>query len=1135
MTVDFAAASETELVAALEELFQNSDYNELTRALDSLMEEQLSVEKIAVARDYLEREYLARKREFLARYLFVLCARMDDQDFARYYLDQCIEEIKGKQAYLPWIERYAPARIELPEFEYHQHDVRREYEFEGEKRSYQVRSFSKTIGRNMTLLKTEYGSILFDCGAQTSQLGRALTITESELVDFLQQAGVTIDDIVAVIVSHAHRDHYGSLSALVLAGVPAFRIFVGEDTKRLISAVAPNMSAMQSASGLNNFFVPDNKIQIEAFANGHILGSEGYLVSFDNINVLYTGDFCLHPQRSVAGLDLKALNSNAKVREYGIDCVITESTFGQRRSYLDYASSERVLQGFIHRVLKLGYKVFLPAVAIGRCQELALMLNAEHSVLIDGMAVKISQEYEEMLGSVIFNANTRFSTESEEKHYNFNSNEIIIASSGIFSEGSTSAQYLEELLQRDENVAIIATGYMDSSEDAYGYQLLREWQNKNNLLLNVSLSTHASYDEICSLLQALAPRVVVAVHGNGIMNVRQSASAEKGDGTLELVLPEGSPIRKKMWEVHKSGHGASSERGFLTVGKSLVVSARKAGYVQFADWLEQLQKDREEFLAYVDRCIEQDYCCQYEEIQPQIVEESKMNVEIDFTALANEVVSKLKVKRKKGPLSDVMIVKMNEDDYCVAEKIAGGAVYYRFLMERERDAHGHHRHLTYELAKLKALELREEVRRTNPNCRIVEYDIKDFSATDPVQVDYVDCLKYRALIEEKIDACKGEEGLFFLGKWCGYSAGMDWPKAAISDKIEAIEELMQSDRATEEAIHAVEGVEFELYRDDHEMWRGYIAALNECMELQDECKPAPRSWQVYVIDQSEIGAPLLALDGYEQTLEELGNYTIHVVSDEELLKAQSSDCDMVLIFGPPKDQRMGDADWALIEWSQYSAYVFPTKRCNVKNLQKAIEQKIVRFFKLSGKAQDSDTAQTSEQAANAQNEGKQGGKAQVIASFPSIPAPPQGVAHIADIPDRFVLIAEENVAKLYSDKPNEIREKDIGKIKRLYRRLLRNPDGVSEKILFRLLGEPDTETLKSFELDCEMICKAITGKRCDLAQILAFREKYQKMFLCMLYNAGIIPAKEQEDGTDEVCDPLEEAPKASDKPSDPRP
>ena len=90
----------------------------------------------------------------------------------------------------------------------------------GKEKEYKIVSYSKTpiIGKNLTLLKTEYGVIVFDCGAAVSSTG-VEPILSNEIIDFLHDNTIDIDEIKAVIISHAHLDHYGSIMQFVEAGI----------------------------------------------------------------------------------------------------------------------------------------------------------------------------------------------------------------------------------------------------------------------------------------------------------------------------------------------------------------------------------------------------------------------------------------------------------------------------------------------------------------------------------------------------------------------------------------------------------------------------------------------------------------------------------------------------------------------------------------------------------------------------------------------------------------------------------------------------------------------------------------------------------------------------------------------------
>lgn len=519
-TMFFENAEAAQIPPIINEQFESGDSHSVITMLNCILDARLERYQLETVISTLEDQFLINNLDFLCKYLFILYDRNGNEDMARFYLDFCgsmqhIPELQDEEEYNQRSKKYTIPETTYFNSPYYQNNFERSYAFNGEDKAYSVHSFSDEIGQNLTLLKTPYGDIIFDCGAKCNK-NEAQAIDTVDFLNFLLASASSVDNIKAVIISHAHMDHYGSLATLINSGISPRIVFVGEETRKLIAVAARNMFSLESTRPLSAFFVANNKIKIEAFGNGHIVGSEGYIVSFDNINVVYTGDYCLHDQKTVKGLNPASISNNQFVKKYGVDCLITESTYGFTHRYLNHISAETVLRHFVSKLVKLGYKVLFPAFAIGRSQEIVLAINDRQSVLLDGLSVKISREYEHLTGVPIFNANTRYSTEADDKVKNLACNDVIVASSGMLAQSSTSSSYVEGLLSSGEKTAIIITGYMDSSEDSYGNALLERWKRKENVLLYVSLSAHASYEEIIELIETIDPRNIVAIHGNGI-------------------------------------------------------------------------------------------------------------------------------------------------------------------------------------------------------------------------------------------------------------------------------------------------------------------------------------------------------------------------------------------------------------------------------------------------------------------------------------------------------------------------------------------------------------------------------------------------------------------------------------------
>lgn len=484
--------------------------------LNVLVQVDIPKEKLSPIIDTIESYYIEGCELDLAPYLAILYYRAETHYLSKYYLGLITnidEEIK--ELIKPLVEDFTEENeLECPAESISQHNFKTEYIYNGEKKEYSVHSFSQTIGKNATVLKTPYGAIMFDCGAACG-IDETDVITEIELLEFFQKIDISPDDLLAVVISHAHLDHYGSIVTLLNLGIEKNKIYIEDTTKSLIQQVATGIPSLEEIFPVNAFFMPFQKIKITAFPNGHILGSTGYIVTFDERNVVYTGDYSVHDQRTVEGLNISALCHDKYIYQYGVDCLITETTYGRRSAPIEYENVSKVFLHFVNLLIRHGFKVFIPSFAVGRSQEIALLLNEENSVLIDGMAAKISRIYEDVSGIKIFNRNTRYNDNFEDdKEDNFDCNDIIIASSGMLSQNSTSYNYVKSFLSSNRKIAIIKTGYISS--ESYGNELLNEWKGQNDRLFDISLSAHADFDEIYTLISNLEPRNIVCIHGDGL-------------------------------------------------------------------------------------------------------------------------------------------------------------------------------------------------------------------------------------------------------------------------------------------------------------------------------------------------------------------------------------------------------------------------------------------------------------------------------------------------------------------------------------------------------------------------------------------------------------------------------------------
>lgn len=112
-----------------------------------------------------------------------------------------------------------------------------------------------------------------------------------------------------------------------------------------------------------------NGIQVTPYPAGHVLGAAMFLINIAGLNIFFTGDYSTEQDRHLVSA---VPPSPDKVGQ--IDLLITESTFGIS-SVEDRKVREANLMKSVSKVIERGGKVLMPVFALGRAQELLLILE----------------------------------------------------------------------------------------------------------------------------------------------------------------------------------------------------------------------------------------------------------------------------------------------------------------------------------------------------------------------------------------------------------------------------------------------------------------------------------------------------------------------------------------------------------------------------------------------------------------------------------------------------------------------------------------------------------------------------------------------------------------------------------------
>lgn len=234
------------------------------------------------------------------------------------------------------------------------------------------------VGRSCVLLKFRGKQIMFDCGIHPAFTGVASLPFFDHIPD--------MSKIDLALITHFHLDHSGAVPYLIGRTDFKGRIFMTHPTKPIckllwqdfsrVSRIAAEdhiysradidqaMSVIERSTFHETVSLP-NGISFTAYRAGHVLGAAMYVIEIDGVRVLYTGDFSCELDRHLPA---------AEIVPAPIHALIVESTYGVQ-SHEPREERERRFTQAVHEVVSQGGKCLLPVFALGRAQELLLLLE----------------------------------------------------------------------------------------------------------------------------------------------------------------------------------------------------------------------------------------------------------------------------------------------------------------------------------------------------------------------------------------------------------------------------------------------------------------------------------------------------------------------------------------------------------------------------------------------------------------------------------------------------------------------------------------------------------------------------------------------------------------------------------------
>eukprot|EP00933_Yihiella_yeosuensis_P052012 TRINITY_DN4999_c0_g1_i3.p1 TRINITY_DN4999_c0_g1~~TRINITY_DN4999_c0_g1_i3.p1 ORF type:complete len:704 (+),score=124.44 TRINITY_DN4999_c0_g1_i3:31-2112(+) len=402
------------------------------------------------------------------------------------------------------------------------------------------------VGRSCCIVRFRGKVVMFDCGIHPAHSGMSCL----PYFDHINPAEVDL-----LLVTHFHLDHSGSVPYFVNRTEFKGKVFMTHPTRPICRMLWHDYSRVSKISAEDQIFSDSDinqtmdkielidyheerqfrGIKFSCFRAGHVLGAAMFMINIGGIRVLYTGDYSREEDRHLP---------QAEIPNVRIHVLICESTYG----VMNHEPREQREQRFtnsVHQIVKQGGKCLLPVFALGRAQELLLILedywerNADlHGIPIyynSPMATKclrIFETYTNMCSEMVQEQANRcnnpwvlkYIQNMPDRHqFAAQASEIeacvVLAAPGMLQSGAS--RELFELWASEKKNGIILTGYSVNGTLAHELKGDPETVSVSDskkvsvkaTVKFITFSAHSDYNQTSEFIRRLKANVVVLVHG----------------------------------------------------------------------------------------------------------------------------------------------------------------------------------------------------------------------------------------------------------------------------------------------------------------------------------------------------------------------------------------------------------------------------------------------------------------------------------------------------------------------------------------------------------------------------------------------------------------------------------------------
>ncbi|KAI3382327.1 hypothetical protein SNEBB_003363 [Seison nebaliae] len=405
------------------------------------------------------------------------------------------------------------------------------------------------VGRSCVYLEYKKKKLLLDFGIHPGLVGRAA-------LPFIDE--INPEEIDLLLVTHFHLDHCGALPWFLKNTNFNGRVFMTHSTKaiykwllsdaiRIGSGTCPEehlFSKKDLTESLDRIETIDfhqdieiGGINFKAFHAGHVLGAAMFLIKIAGVQILYTGDFSREEDRHLMAAEIP-MESDELAHP---DILICESTYGTHNHETRQKRESRFTNCIRNIVLERGGRCLIPVFALGRAQELLLIVEEfweEHKDELGNIPIYYSSSlarkclnvYQTYFGSMNDSIKKQIAIHNpfDFKHikalhktseFSCDGPCLVFATPGMMQSGF-SRDLFENWCSDPRNGVIIAGYSVEGTLAKHLSTNPTEVVNANGLKLpvkcsleNISFSAHTDYCQTSRFIQKIRPPHIILVHG----------------------------------------------------------------------------------------------------------------------------------------------------------------------------------------------------------------------------------------------------------------------------------------------------------------------------------------------------------------------------------------------------------------------------------------------------------------------------------------------------------------------------------------------------------------------------------------------------------------------------------------------